>query len=141
MARNSSGAVDTTFKSYQAVIDGVAAVQKKSMMLALGMVEDTFSVFERQAEINLRMMEMLVEQASRQGEVSRALVKGGMFDLPRTDVGERCLPIEDYDRLSVEEIGPRLEQLDARGVEELKDYEMRHKNRRPLLERLDRALV
>lgn len=132
MSRSSSGTVDTTLKSYRAVIDGVAAVQRQSMMFALGWIEDSFIMFEKQAEINLRMAEMIVEQAR-------------VFDdLPHaagTDAEELSLPIDSYDRLSIEEIGTRLVQLDAREVEELKDYEVRHKNRRLLLERLDRALV
>ncbi|HEX6711271.1 MAG TPA: hypothetical protein VF068_13155 [Rubrobacter sp.] len=140
MFRNSNGTVDTTLESYRAVMEGVAAVQKQSMMFALGWIE-------KQAEINLRMVEMMMGQARRQQEASRVLVEGSVrvFDeLPHaasTDAEERSLPIDRYDRLSIEEISTRLEQLDARGVEELKNYEVRHKNRLLLLERLDRALV
>ena len=119
------GRVDTALKSYLAVLDGVTAIQKQNMLLALGWIEDSFIMFEKQAEINLRLLGIMTEQARRQQETTDRDV----------------LPIEDYDRLSVEEICPRLEQLDAREVEDLRAYEQRHKNRGLLLERLDRALV
>ena len=140
MFRSTSGTIDTTLKSYRAVMDGVAVVQKQSMMFALDWIE-------KQAEINLRMVEMMVGQARSQQEASRVLVEGSvrvLDELPHaasTDAEERSLPIDRYDRLSIEEICTRLEQLDAREVEELKVYEIRHKNRDLLLERLDRALV
>jgi hypothetical protein len=49
--------------------------------------------------------------------------------------------VEDFDRLGVEELGGKLEGLCARDVERLKDHERRTRNRRAVMERLDRALV
>lgn len=98
----------------------LAAVQKQNMIPGVGWFEGSFRMLRMQAEFNLRMAEKW-----------RA----------KTDGVEQCPPIDGYDRLSVEEISPRLEQLDARGIEELKAYERRHKNRGMLVERLDRALV
>ena len=59
-------------------------------------------------------------------------------DDPRDD--ER-LPIEDYDRLGVEEISRRLGPLDAAEVGRLRRYERRHEKRAALMERFDRSLV
>jgi hypothetical protein len=51
------------------------------------------------------------------------------------------LPVDDYNRLSVEDISRRLEKLGSGEITKLKAYEERHKNRSSLLERFDRALV
>lgn len=50
-------------------------------------------------------------------------------------------PIEDYDRLSTEEVAGRLDELSAGEVEELKAYEKQNKGRAALIERFDRSLV
>lgn len=118
MFSDETNVVDTTLKSYEAVMDTLAAVQKQNMMLAVGWIEGSFRIWQKQAEFNLRMAEAVLERPE-----------------------EHSPPIDGYDRLSVEEISPRLEQLDAREIEELKVYEKRHKNRGTLVERLDRALV
>ena len=51
------------------------------------------------------------------------------------------MPVEDYDRLSIEEISRRLKKLSSDEIMKLKAYEEGHKNRASLLERFDRALV
>lgn len=51
------------------------------------------------------------------------------------------LPVEGYDRLSVEEISRGPGPLDAAEVGRLKRYEGRHENRAALMERFDRSLV
>jgi len=50
-------------------------------------------------------------------------------------------PIEDYDRLTPEEVAGRLDELSAGEVEELKAYEKQNKGRAALIERFDRSLV
>lgn len=118
MFRDESSVVESTLKSYEAVMDTLAAVQKQNMLLTVGWIEGSFRIWQKQAEFNLRMIGTAMERTAEQSP-----------------------PIDGYDRLSVEEIDPRLEQLDAREIEELKVYEKRHKNRGTLVERLDRALV
>ena len=51
------------------------------------------------------------------------------------------LPVDDFDRIGVEELDRELEGLCARDVERLKAHERRAGNRRAVMERLDRALV
>lgn len=120
LLRGGNEVVGTTLKSYEAVMDSLAAVQKQNMLFGMGWIEGSFRMLQMQAEFNLRMAETVAGRA---------------------DGVEQSPPIDGYDRLSVEEISPRLEQLDARGIEELKVYEKRHKNRGMLVEKLDRALV
>lgn len=49
-------------------------------------------------------------------------------------------PISYYDELSVEEIEKKLKGLSRDGMEQVRSYEKRHKNRKTLLERLDSKL-
>ncbi|HEX2728440.1 MAG TPA: hypothetical protein VHM16_01725 [Rubrobacteraceae bacterium] len=146
---------ETAHKTYEAFLDAVAAGQAQNVKLALGWIGGSVEMLKTQAEINLRVLEAVTEQSRRQQEVSRTLVSESVktfVDLsylphaaepvaePETE-GNGSLPIEDFDRLSVEEIIRRLRELDAREVEEIKTYEKRHKNRAVILERLDRTLV
>jgi hypothetical protein len=50
------------------------------------------------------------------------------------------LPIEDYDSLSIAQIGPRLEGLLVEDLERLRDYESKNKNRKTLIARFERRL-
>ena len=47
-------------------------------------------------------------------------------------------PLKDYDGLSVEEVEKKVQGLSKEEVRELLDYEKRHKNRKTLVESLDR---
>jgi hypothetical protein len=49
-------------------------------------------------------------------------------------------PIAGYDELSVEEISGRLEALSEAQIRQVRDYERRAKNRKSLIEQLDRKL-
>ncbi|MGI9047402.1 MAG: hypothetical protein ACR2FI_11590 [Burkholderiales bacterium] len=51
------------------------------------------------------------------------------------------MPINQYDQLSIGEIGEELESLSAKDVRALKNYEEKHKNRTTLIAQYDRALV
>lgn len=51
------------------------------------------------------------------------------------------LPLENYDELTTEDVSEKIQELGALEVQALRSYERRHKNRRELLERLDRSLV
>lgn len=71
----------------------------------------------------------------------REFTRRGVEHTGRTTPGNPALPIEDYDRLSVEQIVSRLGALNSSQIEQLRAYEKRHKNRQSLLERLDHSLV
>ena len=49
-------------------------------------------------------------------------------------------PLKDYDELSVEEIEKKVQGLSKKEIETLRAYEGRHKNRKTLVEALDRRL-
>jgi len=50
---------------------------------------------------------------------------------------EAELPLENYDKLSANEVADRIEKLNAEDIERLRDYEAKSKNRRTVLERMD----
>ncbi|MBA3426125.1 MAG: hypothetical protein H0U04_16670 [Rubrobacter sp.] len=49
-------------------------------------------------------------------------------------------PLRDYDDLSIEEIETKIQGLSGQEIETLRAYEKKHKNRKTLLETLDRKL-
>ncbi len=49
-------------------------------------------------------------------------------------------PLRDYDELSVEEIEKKVQGLSKKEIEAIRAYEERHKNRKTLVEALDRRL-
>lgn len=128
------------------------------------LVEAAIAVQEQNVRVTMDMLGMLtgqagatrafVEHSREQQEAFWALAEGSFktcLGLPydRAPEGETFpardrdpgLPMEDFDRLGVEELGRKLEGLCARDVERLKDHERRTRNRRAVMERLDRALV
>ena len=54
---------------------------------------------------------------------------------------DRRLPIRDYDHLTVEQVTAHLGTLSQDEVREIKAYEHQHRDRKTLLEQLDRRLT
>ena len=54
--------------------------------------------------------------------------------------GSQAPPLKDYDDLSVEDVENKVRGLSKEEVRKLLDYEKRHKNRKTLVETLDRKL-
>jgi hypothetical protein len=52
--------------------------------------------------------------------------------------GSQAPPLEGYDDLSVEEVEKKVKRLSKEEIREVRDYEERHKNRKTLMESLDR---
>jgi hypothetical protein len=52
----------------------------------------------------------------------------------------QALPLEDYDEMSVKDVKERVKDLPDKELQEIRDYEKRHKNRKTLVEALDRKL-
>ena len=50
------------------------------------------------------------------------------------------MPIASYDELNVEEIKDELEGLSEDELKKVRSYEKKHKNRKTLLEQLDRKI-
>lgn len=131
---------------YRKVIEAATAVQEQNVRIAM----DTFGMLAGQAGAS----RALLEHSRARQEALLSLAEGsfeaysGLFygHVPKEeaapaggDVSE--VPIDGYDRLGVEELGPRLEGLCVGDVERLKDYERHTRNRHAVMERLDRALV
>jgi len=53
---------------------------------------------------------------------------------------DRGLPIKNYDNLTVDEILSKSKGLSASDLKEIESYEKKHKNRKTLLEQLDRMI-
>ena len=56
------------------------------------------------------------------------------------DQADDDLPLEDYDSMNVRQISRRLDNLSVEEVRRLRDYEVKNKNRRTLLNRFDRRI-
>lgn len=54
---------------------------------------------------------------------------------------ERKLPVDDYDSLTVEQAVMRLDTLSREELEQVKAYEREHKNRKTLIEQLEKRLA
>lgn len=53
---------------------------------------------------------------------------------------DRHLPVQGYDRLTVDAVTSQLARLSAKEVREIRTYERRHRGRKTLLEQIDRRL-
>lgn len=53
---------------------------------------------------------------------------------------DRDLPISDYQHLTVPQVKSKLDDLSTRELRQVKRYEERHKDRKTLLEELERRL-
>jgi hypothetical protein len=76
---------------------------------------------------------------SRSAVVDREASQAGIF-APEARTGAEELPIEDYDSLSVRQIVERLDELIVEEIERLLNYEIKNKNRRTLIARLERRI-
>lgn len=58
----------------------------------------------------------------------------------RSESPDRCLPIRDYQHLTVLQVRARLDGLQKRDIRRLQAYEKGHKHRKTLLNELDQRL-
>ena len=141
MIRNEAGR-----DPYRTLVEAAIAVQEQNVRVAM----DMLGMLTGQAGATRAFL----EHSREQQEAFWALAEGSFktcLGLPHDGAsnGEAFpaggrdpdLPVDDFDRLGVEELGRKLEGLCARDVERLKAHERRAGNRRAVMERLDRALV
>lgn len=86
----------------------------------------------REDEVAARIVN---KQRAEQGETKSARAKDQHGQSP-----DRNLPIENYDHLTVDEVTAKLDDLSRDEVKKIKAYEQKHKDRKTLLEQLDRRL-
>jgi hypothetical protein len=53
---------------------------------------------------------------------------------------DRDLPIKEYQHLTAKQVGNKIDKLSRKDVQQIKKYEEQHKNRKTVLEMLDRKL-
>jgi hypothetical protein len=86
----------------------------------------------REEEVAARIVN---KQRAQYGET-----KGEQAQEKRGEAPDRNLPIKDYQHLTVDEIANRLGKLSPGDLEKIKSYEEHHKNRKTLIEQIDRRL-
>ena len=111
-----------------------AAMQEENARVAVGVLSAQLEAFR---------------SLSRLQHEALASLAGGAFDAAHGPVPGRGpsggdspgLPIEDYGRLDTGELESRLKGLSLGEVHKLRAHERRTRNRRPMMECMDRALV
>jgi hypothetical protein len=131
---------------YRALTKAAIAVQEQNVRVTmdmLGMLTGRPGATRAFLEHSREQQEALWALAEGSYKTCLGLPYDGTPEGEASSTGGRDsgLPVEDFDRLGVEELGRKLEGLCARDVERLKDHERRTGNRRAVMERLDRALV
>jgi hypothetical protein len=86
----------------------------------------------REEEVAARIVN---KQRAELGETKEAKAKAKKGQSP-----DRKLPIPNYSRLTIDEVAKKLDSLTDQEVKEIKSYEQKHKNRKTLLEYIDRSL-
>ncbi len=101
---------------------------------------------ERSPSEDIRSIEGELARRSRIGP-SREAPEAGSREEPQSGTTASELredtegpPIEGYDSLNVKQVSQKLKELNVEEIERLRDYEARNKNRRTLMERLDRRV-
>lgn len=86
----------------------------------------------REEEVAARIVN---KQRAEYGETKEAKQKDREGKSP-----DRNLPLDDYDHLTVDEIAGKLDNLSDKEVRQIRDYEREHKDRKTLMEAIDRRL-
>lgn len=154
--------VEATWDTYKTLVDHTLGLQQRNARFVREMVDDSIEELRRQAESNQSMTRELLELAENQREAFREVVEASVLNAytdflftpftpfsyyrertrPATPEGRSNgrLPLDDYDNLSVREVSERLEGLSEQEILILRSYEQRNKNRRTILNRLERRL-
>ena len=84
----------------------------------------------REEEVAARIVN---KQRSQFGET-----KGAKKEDRQGKSQDRNLPIKDYDRLTVDQVLKKIGSFSRSEVQKIKAYEQKHKNRKTLLEKMDK---
>jgi hypothetical protein len=80
------------------------------------------------------------EREKREGSKQGQQYVSNTDEAKKARTNARDLPLNDYDELSVEEVGKKLKSLSRDDIEAVRSYEKDHKNRKTLLERIESKL-
>jgi hypothetical protein len=86
----------------------------------------------REEEVAARIVN---KQRAQSGETKGAKEEDKLGKSP-----DRDLPIKGYDHLTVDQVVKRLDSISFKELELVKSYEVEHKNRKTLIEQLDKRL-
>jgi hypothetical protein len=92
--------------------------------------------WEKMSDEEKRETEEKKREGSKQGQQHVANTQ----EAKQARNGSQAPPLKDYDDLSVEDVENKVRGLSKEEVRELLDHEKRHKNRKTLIETLDRKL-
>jgi len=92
--------------------------------------------WEKMSDEEKRETEEKKREGSKQGQQHVANTQ----EAKQARKGSQAPPLKDYDDLSVEDVENKVRGLSREEVRELLDHEKRHKNRKTLVETLDRKL-
>ncbi len=137
-----------TRNGVEKLVEVAVAVQEQNVRFTLGVLGNSVGMLAGQAGATWALLEQTRARQQAIHALAGESVKayaGLLYGQAPEGVAPRPdapgLPIDDYDRLDVEELGRKLEGLRIRDVERLKAHERRTRNRHAMMERLDRALV
>jgi len=80
------------------------------------------------------------ERRKREGSKRSEQYVASTEEARRARRGSQALPIDDYDDLSIDEVEKKVRGLSRQEIQNVRDYEKRHKNPKTLIESLDRSL-
>jgi hypothetical protein len=86
----------------------------------------------REEEVAARIVN---KQRSQYGETKEEQQKDKQGQSP-----DKNLPLKDYQKLTIPQIASQLESLSMADIRKVRTYEAKHKNRKGLMEKLDRRL-
>jgi hypothetical protein len=92
--------------------------------------------WENMSEGEKRETERKKRESSKEGEQYVANTE----EAKKARKESRSLPLKNYDNLNAEEVETKIKGLSQKEIRELRDYEKDHKNRKTLMESLDRKL-
>src|SRR5215208_5998171 len=84
--------------------------------------------------------EQLSDEEKREGSKRGEQYVPNTAEARRAHRGSQAPPIDDYDDLSIDEVENNVRGLSRQEIQDVRDYEKRHKNRKTLIESLDRSL-
>ena len=90
--------------------------------------------WENMSEQEKRETESKKREGSRRGQQHVA----NTGEAKKARKGSQASPLKNYDDLSVEEVERKAKNLSRKEIREVRDYEKRHKNRKTLMESLNR---
>jgi hypothetical protein len=80
------------------------------------------------------------ERRKREGSKRGEQYVANTEEARRARRGSQAPPVDDYDNLSIDELEKKVRGLSRQEIQDVRDYEKRHKNRKTLIESLDRSL-